>query len=201
MSQNWSRRRWLQTVFAGGAGLSLARRGGREDAKPAERFIRADNTHTAKARPWSTSVARNTTWPRSASLKKLLRDHRNGESHYIDLGLVRPALRPCAGGSLRRALRNHFRLSLSREQRQDVGVAGQRRREEITAHARRALDVRLEELLLHRPARPGAGGQAAAASGTTSARTSCISTRGRSAPGSDNGDTPHFLAKGAGPRV
>lgn len=92
MSQNWSRRRWIQTVFAGGAGLSLACLADADEsaaaspqaAKPVERSIELFNTHTNETA--SVVYRRGTEYDVAAlaALNKLLRDHRNGEIHDID---------------------------------------------------------------------------------------------------------------------
>ncbi len=92
MSQNWSRRRWIQTVLAGGAGLSLARLADANDiaaaspeaAKPVERSLELFNTHTSETA--SVVYRRGTEYDKAAlaALNKLLRDHRNGEVHDID---------------------------------------------------------------------------------------------------------------------
>ena len=79
----------MQTVLAGGAGLSLARLATAQDAaaKLPEYSIELFNTHT--------SESANVVFKRGseydpvalASLENVLRDHRNGESHNIDVRL------------------------------------------------------------------------------------------------------------------
>jgi uncharacterized protein YcbK (DUF882 family) len=88
----WTRRRWMQTVFAGSAGLTLARFVSAQDAaiaapenaKLPERSIQLFNTHTNET--VSVVYKRGTEYDAAAlaSLKNLLRDHRNGESHDMD---------------------------------------------------------------------------------------------------------------------
>jgi uncharacterized protein YcbK (DUF882 family) len=88
MSLLWTRRRLVQTVVTGGLGVSLARLAAAQEAKGAvaaelpERAIELFNTHRRKRVP-GTSGALNSMWPHS-TLKKVLRDHRNGESHDMD---------------------------------------------------------------------------------------------------------------------
>jgi uncharacterized protein YcbK (DUF882 family) len=90
LNSHWSRRRWLQTVFAGGACLSLARLASAEDAvaaqaaTPPERSIELFNTHTNET--VSAVYKRGEEYDAAAlaQLKHLLRDHRNGESHDMD---------------------------------------------------------------------------------------------------------------------
>jgi len=90
MSQNWSRRRLIQTALAGGAGLSLARFASADDvaaaeaAKTPEFFLEIHNTHTGETA--STVLARGAKLdPTALALfRNVLRDHRNGESHEMD---------------------------------------------------------------------------------------------------------------------
>ena len=89
---NWTRRRWIQSLLTGSAGLSLARfasaqeieEATTENAKPPERSIQLFNTHTNETA--SVVYKRGTDYDPAAlaSLKNLLRDHRNGESHDMD---------------------------------------------------------------------------------------------------------------------
>jgi uncharacterized protein YcbK (DUF882 family) len=82
----------MQSVLAGGAGLSLARFASAEEAvqaqaettKIAERSIELFNTHTSET--LNVVFKRGTEYDADtlAGLKKLLRDHRNGESHDMD---------------------------------------------------------------------------------------------------------------------
>jgi uncharacterized protein YcbK (DUF882 family) len=92
MSTIWTRRRWIQSALAGGAGLVLSRFGGAaeagrevaEEAKPVERHLELFNTHTGETA--SLVYKRGAEYDAAALvvLKKLLRDHRNGETHDID---------------------------------------------------------------------------------------------------------------------
>ena len=90
MNTRWTRRRWMQTLLTGSAGLALSRLAGAQDgarnaaqnaaeSPPAERAIELFNTHT--------NEHAHVVYKRGAdydpagleTLKKLLRDHRNGE--------------------------------------------------------------------------------------------------------------------------
>jgi uncharacterized protein YcbK (DUF882 family) len=90
MTGNWTRRRWIQTLLAGSAGVGLSRLASAEDARPAEttppeeRYIELFNTHTNEHA--HVVFKRGSEYDSGAleTLKKLLRDHRNGESHDID---------------------------------------------------------------------------------------------------------------------
>ena len=90
MSQDWTRRRLIQTVLAGGAGLTLARLAGAEDIAAAEApkapafFLELYNTHTSETA--SAVVARGAKLDSTtlALFRNVLRDHRNGESHDMD---------------------------------------------------------------------------------------------------------------------
>jgi uncharacterized protein YcbK (DUF882 family) len=89
MSQNWSRRRWIQTVLAGGAGLSCARFAGADEitvegTKAIERSLELFNTHTSET--LSLVYKSGDDYDAAALLRfnHLLRDHRNDQSHEID---------------------------------------------------------------------------------------------------------------------
>jgi uncharacterized protein YcbK (DUF882 family) len=84
MSRVWTRRRIAQTLLAGSAGLSLFRFASAEDANTAERSLQLFNTHTSET--VNVVYKRGTEYDAAAlaSLRKLLRDHRNGESHDMD---------------------------------------------------------------------------------------------------------------------
>jgi uncharacterized protein YcbK (DUF882 family) len=92
MPQHWSRRRLIQTALAGGAGLSLARLADAEDmatataeaSKPAERSIELFNTHTGEIASVVYKRGAEYDLAALATLKKVLRDHRNDESHDMD---------------------------------------------------------------------------------------------------------------------
>jgi uncharacterized protein YcbK (DUF882 family) len=90
----WSRRRWLKSLLAGGAGVSLARlasadpgAAGVAEQAPEERLLELFNIHT--------NVTVKAVYKRGAefdaaaleSFKNLLRDRRNGEVHDIDVRL------------------------------------------------------------------------------------------------------------------
>jgi uncharacterized protein YcbK (DUF882 family) len=93
MSQNWSRRRWIQTVLAGGAGLSCARFAGAEDitvegTKAVERSLELFNTHTSETLSLVYKSGDDYHTAALARFNHLLRDHRNGEIHEIDPRLL-----------------------------------------------------------------------------------------------------------------
>lgn len=93
----WTRRRLMQSALASGAGLTLVQfalaqpgmtQGKTVSESPAaQRRIELHNTHTDET--VSVVYRRGDVFdPRAvASLRNLLRDHRNGESHDIDLAL------------------------------------------------------------------------------------------------------------------
>lgn len=95
MNRIWTRRRLLSTGLAGAAGLSIARLGfaqgqaeaGADGARLAEREIELLNTHTNETA--KVVFRRGDKYQGDAleALKKVLRDHRNGESHDMDAGL------------------------------------------------------------------------------------------------------------------
>jgi uncharacterized protein YcbK (DUF882 family) len=95
MPENWSRRRWIQTVLAGGAGLSLARAASAQDvteaeaaaAKLPERSIELFNTHTAESRRVVYRRGAEYDVAALAQLNHVLRDHRSGDIHEIDVRL------------------------------------------------------------------------------------------------------------------
>lgn len=86
----WTRRRLMQTVVTGGLGLSLARLAaaqgeiGAVAANHPERAIELFNTHTGESR--NVVYRRGTEYDVAALavLNRLLRDHRNDETHEID---------------------------------------------------------------------------------------------------------------------
>jgi len=92
MSVIWTRRQWLSVLGGGAAGLTLSRLASAQDAAasateetpPEERSLELVNTHTDEhAR---VVFKRGADYDPAAleTLKKLLRDHRNGEVHDID---------------------------------------------------------------------------------------------------------------------
>ena len=91
MSNLWTRRNWMMAVFAGGAGLSWSRLARAQDAvvaveeAPVEvRHLTLFNTHTLDTA--AVIYKRGADFDPAAleALKKLLRDHRNGEMHDMD---------------------------------------------------------------------------------------------------------------------
>jgi len=92
VNPTWTRRRLIQTAIASGTGLGLARfalgMGGTvsETLQP-ERAIELHNTHTSET--VSVVYRRGAEYVARAidSLRNVMRDHRNGAVHDIDLGL------------------------------------------------------------------------------------------------------------------
>jgi len=91
MSLIWTRRQWLKLIGGGAAGLTLSRLAGAQDAPAAaekapleERAIELFNTHTNENA--HVVYKRGDEYDPAAleTLKKLLRDHRNGEAHDMD---------------------------------------------------------------------------------------------------------------------
>jgi uncharacterized protein YcbK (DUF882 family) len=97
MSSSWTRRFFLQTAVTGGAGVTFARRAaalagfnqgiGVSDSLRSERAIHLFNTHTSET--VSVVYRRGDEYDAAAiaSLRNVMRDHVNGESHDIDVGL------------------------------------------------------------------------------------------------------------------
>ena len=92
MINSWTRRRLMQTVLAGGAGLTLARFATAKaeavsESPLAERAIELHNTHTSET--VSVIFRRGAEYNARAiaSLRNVMRDYRNGESHDIDVAL------------------------------------------------------------------------------------------------------------------
>jgi uncharacterized protein YcbK (DUF882 family) len=93
--KTWTRRRWLNAVFASGTGLGFAHAGlaqvpaeaGAGAAKLPERQIELFNTHTNET--VSVVFKRGAEYDAAAlaALKNVLRDHRNGQTHDMDAGL------------------------------------------------------------------------------------------------------------------
>jgi uncharacterized protein YcbK (DUF882 family) len=89
---NWTRRRVLQAVLTGVAGLALARfvlaeepiQVKAEVAKVPELSIELFNTHTRETVKAVYKRGDEYDVEALAQFKKLLRDHRNGESHDMD---------------------------------------------------------------------------------------------------------------------
>jgi uncharacterized protein YcbK (DUF882 family) len=92
MNDPWTRRRLMQTVLVGGAGLALARlataKGEAVKETPAaERFLELHNTHTNETVSVIYRQGDEYNDRAIASLRNVMRDHRNGEAHDIDLGV------------------------------------------------------------------------------------------------------------------
>jgi uncharacterized protein YcbK (DUF882 family) len=92
MNDSWTRRTFLQTACAAGAGIAVARvvtaQGTAVSETPLpERSIELHNTHTNEA--VSVIYRRGEEYQEQAlaSLRNLMRDHRNGETHDIDPAL------------------------------------------------------------------------------------------------------------------
>lgn len=91
MKVSWTRRQWLK-VLGGGAGLTLSRLASSQDAAPSvakeppleERNLELFNTHTHEHAQVVFKRGAEYDSGALATLKKLLRDHRNGESHDMD---------------------------------------------------------------------------------------------------------------------
>ena len=89
---HWTRRRWMKSLLAGSAGLTLARFASAQDAAVVaaeeapleERNLELFNTHTNEHA--QVIFKRGADYDPAALevLKKLLRDHRNGEAHDMD---------------------------------------------------------------------------------------------------------------------
>ena len=90
MSILWTRRRLVQTVVTGGLGVSLARLAAAHDAKGPvaaelpERAIELFNTHTGESASVVYKRGNEFDVAALATLKNVLRDHRNGEAHDMD---------------------------------------------------------------------------------------------------------------------
>jgi uncharacterized protein YcbK (DUF882 family) len=94
MSRIWTRRHWMNTLLATGAGVALARlgfaqapEGAAEEAQLPERHLELFNTHTNETA--NVVFKRGVQYDDTAlaALKNVLRDHRNGQSHDMDAGL------------------------------------------------------------------------------------------------------------------
>jgi uncharacterized protein YcbK (DUF882 family) len=90
---SFTRRQLIQTAFAAGTGLTVARfalargEGVKETPVPVERHLELHNTHTNET--VSVVYRRGDEYQDNAiaSLRNLLRDHRNNTAHDIDLAL------------------------------------------------------------------------------------------------------------------
>jgi uncharacterized protein YcbK (DUF882 family) len=95
MSARWTRRRWMQTLLTGSAGVALSRLASAQDVPqtaapaaepppPEERAIELFNTHTHEHARVVYKRGADYLPAGLETLKKLLRDHRNGEMHDMD---------------------------------------------------------------------------------------------------------------------
>jgi uncharacterized protein YcbK (DUF882 family) len=92
MNVIWTRRQWLKVLGGGAAGFTLSRLASAQDGAPVaaekppleERSIELFNTHTNESA--NVVFKRGADYDPAAleTLKKLLRDHRNGETHDMD---------------------------------------------------------------------------------------------------------------------
>src|SRR5688572_1144706 len=94
MKPRWTRRSLMQSALAGGAGFAFARLSVAQDAAaPAsvleipEREIALVNTHTGESAEVVFKRGEQYDAPALETLKKVLRDHRNGEMHDMDPAL------------------------------------------------------------------------------------------------------------------
>lgn len=97
MNEIWSRRQFVQTAFAAGAGLTIARLATAttttvqgeavSETPPLERHLELHNTHTNET--VGVVYRRGEEYLPNAveSLRQLMRDHRSGEAHDIDVNL------------------------------------------------------------------------------------------------------------------
>jgi uncharacterized protein YcbK (DUF882 family) len=89
---SWTRRRLMQTALAGSAGLTLAplvlAKGEAVSESPAlDRAIELHNTHTNETVSVVYRRGDNYVERAIASLRHVMRDHRNDEAHDIDVAL------------------------------------------------------------------------------------------------------------------
>jgi uncharacterized protein YcbK (DUF882 family) len=89
MNTTWTRRRWMQTVLAGSAGLPLSRLVLAQDApaeaeKLPERSLHLFNTHTNESANVVYKRGNEFDTAGLEKLKELLRDHRSGKSYDMD---------------------------------------------------------------------------------------------------------------------
>ena len=190
MNRIWTRRHWMNAALAGAAGLSLARLGfaqaqaetGAEEAKLPEREIELFNTHTNETA--KVVFRRGDKYQDDAleALKKVLRDHRNGESHDMDAGLFDQLhdLALAAGCAPSYEIISGYRSPESNDKMSAKPGSGVAKK---SLHMQgRAMDVRLRNCPCDK-LRDLATPPRKAEWATTSARTSYTSTPGRSAPG------------------
>jgi uncharacterized protein YcbK (DUF882 family) len=88
MNPQWTRRRWMRAVIAGGAGLALSPLLAAQESDdvplPEERYLDLVNTHTNERS--HVVFKRGSLYDPAAliTLKNLLRDHRSGEALDMD---------------------------------------------------------------------------------------------------------------------
>lgn len=92
MNNLWTRRLFVKTTVASGLGLSaanlvLAEGKAVSDSPTAERAIELRNTHTGEALQLVYRRGEKFDVAAVAKLRNIMRDHRNGQVHDIDLGL------------------------------------------------------------------------------------------------------------------
>jgi uncharacterized protein YcbK (DUF882 family) len=87
----FSRRQLIQTAFAAGTGITMARFASgaavKETPEPVERHLELHNTHSSET--VSVLYRRGDEYQDNAiaSLRHVMRDHRNNSAHHIDLAL------------------------------------------------------------------------------------------------------------------
>jgi len=152
MSTIWTRRRWLNTLIAGGAGVSLLRVGfaqaqepASEEAKLPERNIELFNTHTNETASVVFKRGEKYDDTALAALRNVLRDHRNGQSHDMDAGLYDQLydLALAAGCEPRYEIISGYRSPESNDEMSSKPGSGVAKK---SLHMQgRALDVRLKK--------------------------------------------------------
>jgi uncharacterized protein YcbK (DUF882 family) len=144
MNDPWTRRRWLKCAAAAGAGMAFGNLAIASHAAPeAERALELYNTHTSET--VSVVFQRGTGLVASAvaSLRHLLRDHRSGESHDIDVALYEQlhALARAAGREPRFEIISGYRSPASNAKMAAAGNGVARKSLHMSG---RAIDVRLK---------------------------------------------------------
>jgi len=92
MNDRWTRRRLIQTAIAGSAGLTLtglalAEGEAVSETPQPERHLELHNTHTSETVSVIYRRGAEYNTRAVASLRNVMRDHRNGEIHDIDVAL------------------------------------------------------------------------------------------------------------------
>jgi uncharacterized protein YcbK (DUF882 family) len=147
MKGHWTRRSYLKTLVASGAGITLGDFAfAAEDAAPVERSLELYNTHTRET--VSVVFQRGEEYVASAiaALRNVLRDHRNGEAHDIDLELYDQLhdLAAAAGREPRFEIISGYR---SPESNAKLAAAGNGVSEKSLHMSGRAIDMRLRNYL------------------------------------------------------